>query len=231
MENNLWQIENRDKLLSFLMDSKKKITVLTVVMSNSSENNKIMLRKYIKSKSKIYKNVNFVYYVVKKNDFDTIIFKNEKNKNLNLLPNDNGYPRIWHLFDCDKCLGEIFNICDESELKQSDFVFNKLGEYYLNYKQPTNVRLNIQTNSSNSNNSNNHIQENIQKKEDVIPQVKIFEPSNQIIKEENNIDYINENKKLLEKIQIVQQQGEEFKTTFIKDIQKRKEKEKKRNKN
>ena len=104
---NLWHIANRDHLLSYLMNSEKKFVVLALVLIDEIESIKVMIRKHIKEKSKIYKNIMFLYYPLKKEDFGKI---------WELLPNDvDSYPRIYHLYDVDKMLGEVWNLKDKSK--------------------------------------------------------------------------------------------------------------------
>lgn len=223
-QQNLWHIANRDHLLSCLMDSKKKFVVLTLVLMNEDDSVKVMLRKHIKEKSKIYKNIIFLYYPLKKDDFGKI---------WELLPNDEAsYPRIYHLYDVDKMLGEVWNLKDKSKLVESEFLFKKFHKYYIDF-DPHSVKEEEQKSSSQSNQNNKDVvDENIEEHydEDIcnISGNEIGGKQNNQTEEVYKPDIATERKKLIEKIKFIQQSGEEFKTLFIKDIQKRKQKEKKR---
>lgn len=210
MTENLWHVANRDHLLSCLMDSSKRFVVLTLVLMNEDENVKVMLRKHIKEKSKIYKNIIFLYYPLKKEDFGKI---------WDLLPNDEtSYPRIYHLYDVDEMMGEVWNLKDKSKLVESDYLFEQFHKYYINFDpnfKKEEVKEQIQTKEKDDEQfyeiSGNDIQTNAQ------TNTQPYVP-----------DMATERKKLIEKIEFIQQCGDDFKTAFIKDIQKRKEKEKKR---
>lgn len=216
---NLWHIANRDHLLSCLIESKKKFVVLTLVLIDQEDSIKVMLRKYIKEKSKIYKNIIFLYYPLKKDDFGKI---------WELLPNDiDSYPRIYHLYDVDKMLGEVWNLKDKSKLADSDYLFKKFHNYYINFDPTQNNNQNNQESSNEKiNEETNETEKNNYENQQNQPNQQI-QPNQYTEPKQNKLDIVTERKKLIDKIQLIQQCAEEFKTSFIKDIQKRKEKEKK----
>ena len=66
--NNLLEIIKFDDLLKKLREGENKFIVLAVTLDETQESIKIMLRKFIKEKSKIYPKVTFLYYKLQKND-------------------------------------------------------------------------------------------------------------------------------------------------------------------
>lgn len=137
-QTNLGQPINRDDLLFHLMSGKGKFIVLTLVLLETNESIKIALRKYIKKKSKIYPNVLFLYYAVRNDDFGKI---------WDMLPNDpDTYPRVYHLYDVDKWLGEVWNLHDKNTIENElEYSFQKLHKHYINFVPPVNDPTNKKT--------------------------------------------------------------------------------------
>ncbi len=233
---NLLHIANRDHLISYLLDTKEKFVVLALVLIDTPDQTKVIIRKHIKEKSKLYPNVIFLYCSLKKDDCGKV---------WNLLPEDESkYPIICHVYDIEKKLGEVFKFKDRSSLSGSEFLFTKFHDYYINFnphakqkqeeiKQQQNQQNQHQTSTISDQDKQKQDNENVYDNENNVEDDEFYNISGNEIKKQNTQqiqevykpDIATERKKLIEKINFIKQAAEEFKTSFIKDIQKRKEKE------
>lgn len=120
MANNLWEIVNFDDLTRLLRNSEKKFLVLAVLNNDTKEHIRIMIRKFMKDKSKIYSKVTFLIYKAQKNDFgkmDPLLDKDQTK-----------YPKIFHIYDVRQVLSGTMSI-DNKEILEDDF--KEYHEHYL----------------------------------------------------------------------------------------------------
>lgn len=201
--SNLIQVINYDDLLYFLREGRNKIIVLTLVLINTDDNIKHMLKKFIKEKSQEFPYITFIYYIARQKDLGkvpaTILEKDE-----------NQYPKLCHIFDIDNLLGDITSIDNIKELDKS---FAKLKPKYEQWIHDQ------QKNTNNTENTDSIKEKQSVKEQQIIPE-----------QQENIIDPMKEKKKYMEKLMILKSKGDEYKIEFITDIQKRKQEEEKNKK-
>ena len=75
MAQNLLEIIKFDDLLKKLREGNDKFTVLVITLNNTETSKKIMLRKFIKEKSKIYPKVNFLYFQAQNSFYLQLVLK------------------------------------------------------------------------------------------------------------------------------------------------------------
>lgn len=103
MAQNLWQVVTYDDLLYFLRNGKDKLIVLSLVLRDTDEFVKKMIRTTIKKKAQEFPLITFIYYTVREDDFGRI----------SLLEKKTGqYPKICHIYNVTKLLNEITSIDD-----------------------------------------------------------------------------------------------------------------------
>lgn len=115
---NIWEIKNYKDIENILDIGKIVIIGLTVKENKNKE--KIIIRKFLKEKSKEYKNINFVYMNVGEFDFGK----------LNILDdNIDSYPMVYHLQ-----LSDILVHVKCADKQSLDESFKAVEEYYINEK-------------------------------------------------------------------------------------------------
>jgi hypothetical protein len=239
MTSNIWQIINYDDLYNFLVGESGRIVVLSLVLSNTDENIKRMIKKFIKRKANMYPNILFLYHVVKSKDIGRIsILEKDKSK----------YPKMCHIYDKTQLLLEVTSIEDIDDLYES---FEEVGDHYKNFTIETESKdktisnddtvidsddnnsvnndnvdnNNINNNNINNNDINNNINNNDVNNNNNNNGNNKLQINSQNRNKENNINPITEKKKILEKINLFRSKAEEFNIDFLKDIQKRKKEE------
>jgi len=122
MGDNLWHITSFDDLPVVLKNNQQNFVVLTIITNDTTEQIRVMLRKYIKEKSKLYPKVVFLYYKAQRNDFGNL---------KPLLDSDaTQYPKMFHLYE-----REILSFCAMIDCKEKlDESFEELNGPYLNGK-------------------------------------------------------------------------------------------------
>lgn len=240
MSQNLFQVANRDDLLFHLRGGEGKIIVLTLVLLETDDAIKTMLRKYIKRKSEQYPSVFFLYYNVRKEDFGKVG---------KLLPDDKKtYPRLYHIFNVVKLMGQVWNINKTNKsIGELDESFNILHNYYSEFdpnlnddqeeysdqKEESEEPDPIPVQQTQKPKKVNKQQVLVNKKPTYNLPKSINHPINQPINMQQNpnlpvqLDKTTEKKKLLEKIMLIQQKSREYQTEIINEITSRKKEEKK----
>jgi hypothetical protein len=217
MSQNLFQVANRDDLLFHLRGGEGKIIVLTLVLLETDEAIKTMLRKYIKRKSEQYPSVFFLYYNVRNEDFGKVG---------KLLPDDKKtYPRLYHIFNVVKLMGQIWNINKTNKsIGELDESFNILHNYYSEFDP------NLNDDQEEYSDLEPAPVQQTQKPKKVNKQVLVNKKPIYMQQNPNlpiQLDKMTEKKKLLEKIMLIQQKSREYQTEIINEITSRKKEEKK----
>lgn len=239
MTNNLWQILNRDDLLFHLRNGKNKIIVLSLVLLNTDQNIKTMIRKYIKRKAEEFSNIIFLYYVVRNEDIGRVG---------TLIPKDlEKYPTLYHIYNVTELLGEVTGIDDTKLIDQS---FKRMNEYYKNFDPNKN---NVQTDNNPSNpsnpsniedNDNNYDDNNKNDDNDDIDKIteantnanRVSNPNMTNEKFTSNqpqttddliVNPVLEKKKKLEKIALMKKKSDEYMAKFYEELAERKKNEEK----
>lgn len=217
---NIWHIDSFQKLISFLKNSKDKYIVLGIVLQNTPDRTKIMMRKYMKNKSREYSKhskILFLYYVVENEKYLT---------KANFLSKDlSEYPKMCHIFDGTHMMIEIKSI-DNSQIMDESFQIMK--EHYDKLPVDTDNFVNNVGNIGNTNNNNditNHIP--------VIPKNSNNSNNLNMIPNSTNTfvgqapikNTITERKKLLEKLGLIKEKYDEATLLLLEECQKRKKEE------
>lgn len=206
---NLWQVVNYDDLLYFLRNGQGKFIVLSIVLIDTNDKIKSMIKKFIKRKSVSFPNVTFLYYPKRKDDTA---------RKLSLLKgNNNEFPKMCHIYNVEELLLEVSTVDCIEILDES---FKKLEPYYIrDLKNPKsqndnseNAQQDHKTEISNASNSQ------YQTEQHSMP----AQSSNH-----NEIDMIAERRKLVEKIALLKEKAGEYNIEFLKECQKRKKEEEK----
>lgn len=193
---NIYQIMNYSDLIELLTNGIDEFIILTVVAPQTNATLKIQLKKYIKMKAKIFPNVTFLYYTIKKDDPEKISILNKNMSN---------YPKMCHIYNVTQLLTEISNI---DSMEAVDDNFKKVEGYYIE-------DLKCDEEAANTNHENEEeIQSTGNKKEEMRIQTSM--PTS---------DPLLEKKKNNEKLALFMKKIEDFNIEFLKDCKGRKEEE------
>lgn len=208
---NIWQIVSRDDLMYFLRKGVKQFVVLALVLSNTPKELKSLIKKIMKQKANKYKNVTFLYYTVRPEDFNKI----------SILDGDvEKYPKICHIYDVKDLLRYVNSIDGPECIEKT---FEGLDKYYLNDSEQSQQQLQ-QTQQPQQNKQHQQTQQNQQNQ----TQQYINNIQND---DQRPYDIATEKKKIHEKLEILEKHAEEFTTEFLKDCAHRKKKEEKKERN
>lgn len=205
-KNNIYKINNKKDLSSFFKkNGNDKHIMLSVILSNTSDIIKNMILSFMKDKSEIYPNVFFILLVIEEEDIGTIAnsFPRKKTE----------YPYIIYIYNNVEKLVDITSVTTLKALRES---FSVIAEYYdETNEEMTRTVTTIDSKSSSNNNNNETVQEN----------------NNNLVQKNNNncdeeIDYLEESKKMADKILLLIELKKKHDISFIKDLKKKKKKEK-----
>jgi len=224
MSENLYQIVNMDDLLYFLRGGKDKIINLTLVLLTTEEEVKRMIKKFVKRKSEQFQGATFLYYAVRKQDFKKISF---------LTDNVDEYPKMCHIFNINELLSEVRAI-DNTEILERSFQHPDIAQYYTRFgtiaRKPTsNVFMEDENGYDDDENyeeesDNDNMADMSNGSTKQIPVNKNLQGPTQVYQQQNPV---LEKKKLLEKLSLIRQKGEEYNMQFLEECRKRKKEEEK----
>jgi hypothetical protein len=183
MSDNLFQALNFDDLLFLLKQASNSCVVLTLVLVNTDDKIKSLLRKYIKKKSLEFPNVMFLYYAVRDSDFS---------RGISYLDNKEKFPKMLHIRNFTELLIELETINDLELVNTS---FEKLKELYNSYDK-----------------------ENTQDSK---------QDSKQDSRQDSKPDPELEQKRFIEKLNILSEKTRTFTVEFLEDCMNRKKEEEK----
>lgn len=206
MSKNLWQVVNYDDLLYFLRGGQKKFIVLSMVLLETDDNLKRMIKKFIKSKAAQFPHITFLYYVTRKEDFG---------RNSFLTKDPEEYPKLCHIYNVTEMLTEVLSI-DNIEIMEKSF--QRLEKYY-SQKEDNEIFQSEESERDEREPTQDNVQhtQNSQSVNANVPQQSLIP----------TINPITERKKLLEKLTLLRDKAEECSMDFLKECQKRKKEEEK----
>jgi hypothetical protein len=228
MADNLFQIVNMDDLLYFLRGGKDKLITLSLVLLTTDESIKRMIKKFVKRKSEQYPGVTFLYYAVRKQDFNRISF---------LTDDLSEYPKMCHIFNITELLMEVRSI-DNIDILNRSFQHPDIVAYYSKFglvsKKPVS---NVFEENENGYNENENGDEESDDFEDEQISTAVSGPTkvvNTSQSQQNPSQQFQlpqnpmlEKKKLLEKLTLIRQKGEEYNMQFLEECRNRKKEEEK----
>ena len=98
---------------------KGKITIIGLTVNENTREEKIMIRKFLKDKSRVYKNINFIYMNVQQEEYG----------GLNIIDSSiQSYPQVYHI-QYNDILVHV-KAADVQALKES---FNAVEQYYVDH--------------------------------------------------------------------------------------------------
>jgi len=220
MSQNIWQILNFDDLLYFIRKGAGKIVVLFLVLPDTEDNIKKIIKKIMKEKSVKFPNVLFLYYTVRNDDFKT---------KLNIIDKDlSNYPKMYHIYDRFDVFMDVSKI---DNIKVLEHYFKQADSEYLNSTNNINENANKNDNYKDKNNDNdNQFIENIDvtKNENILHDINNNEQYIDPNIEQNKQELlIKEQEKFAEKLLVLKNTADAYNFMFLDDIQKRKKEEEK----
>lgn len=125
-QKNMFEVDIND-LFYILRNSVDRYVVLAIVTPETNDHIRIMIRKYIKTKSKMFPHVTFLYFVLQKKDCGRASF---------LTNNLHDYPKLCHIYNVDNMMIDISAIDNVDIMEKS---FTKLAPYYAKQSQELNI--------------------------------------------------------------------------------------------
>lgn len=229
-QKNLFMVVTLEDLLHLLRESKGKHVALSVVIDETPDEIKSMIKRFIKVKSKIFTNVLFLYFIAKPKYFgrpDKII---PKDKSL--------YPAMHFIYNVEHLLASIMCINKLSELEAN---FKEcIEDDYIKHKQKLENNLNdddkdneyiedektshIESHGTVSNVTKQNVKPVDDQKESLIKAATMLKDQMKI-QEDNNKMELNNKKKLLDKLLLLKDKSLEYQMKFAEDILDRKKRE------
>lgn len=204
-QNNLWQLVTYDDLLYFLRKSKNGHVVLSIVLQNTPKEIKSIIKSFIKDKSKIYNNVTFLYYIARKEDLG----KNSlMNKDVSVYPflcciyDIKNILAIVHNIDCVQALNDCFGEVE------NDYIMHKKHIDDLNYDEIDIIEDDKQKQIAQQEQNAHAFKEQVKSQLDAYQQG------------------IEDKKRLLDKLILLKQKGEQYQLDILNEVGKRKKEEK-----
>lgn len=209
---NIWEIVALNDLIKILKEKEKQFVIVAITLDNTPIELVKIIKKFLKTYSKLYENLTFLYYNASVKDLGRI----------SLLNKDvNEYPYIYHIFDTSNIFVSV-NRANHNTIYEA---FNAVEEYYKKDLQ------NYLINKNNIKNNEN-ITDNTDKtdKSSIHINQDLHTVNSQQMKDDEEQAKMNrralEHQKLLEKITILENKKKDFNIKFLEDIQKRKKEEK-----
>lgn len=199
---NIWEVVNLNDLVKILKENEKKFVIVGLCLENSALEIKKSVKKFLKTYSKIYQNITFLYYNVSVKDLGRISL---------ITKNIDEYPFIYHIYDVSNIFVSV-NRANNDTMYES---MNAVEEYYKKDLQ-NQLSNNINKNDKNQNNINDDINNDDINNDDNINKVEY--DNNKVV----------EHQKLLDKLVIYEEMKKKHNINFLSDIQQRKKDEMKR---
>jgi hypothetical protein len=203
---NIWEVVNLNDLVKILKENEKKFVIIGLCLENSEIDIKKSVKKFLKSYSKIYPNITFLYYNVSVKDLGRISL---------ITKNVEEYPFIYHIYDVSNIFVSV-NRANKTTMYES---MNAVEEYYKKDLQNVQIKQNPILNNNDLNNDNDVNDNNL---------------NDDNLNDDNmkNLDYDNnkvvEHQQLLDKLVIYEEMRKKHNINFLADIQQRKKDEMKR---
>ena len=198
--------------------------MMAVIISHTPDIIKNMIVSFMKTKAEIYKNVYFLIYFVDEHDVANIAN--------NFPTKKSDYPYIIYMYDNSDKLLDVSSVTTIKALRES---FSIVEADYEDTFNTNNSPLLTPNSKNNSSGASNHSDTNLFSTDQ--QNKKFLNQSNNVPVNENDNendledeqDYLEENKKLADKILLFMEYKKDNDAVFIKDIQRRKKLEKKTN--
>jgi len=221
---NIAEVTHVEGIESLLKNSPTRFIILACTLKSTPNDTKIYIRKWLKTTSKKFSNILFLYFCASTKDLGK----------MSLLPDDvNGYPFIYHIVDVKNILVKVNNANSET-IRDS---FDQVKEYYIKDMEDSLVKGNNEDEEISDNecdDANEGIKSNKEDNtEDNTEDIKENIKGSEELKNDNMAKLIlkqremlqnsqTEQKKLVEKVEILNTSAEKFRKKFLKDIKKRK---------
>lgn len=137
---NIWEVVNLNDLVKILKENEKKFVIVGLCLENSVSDIKKSVKKFLKTYSKLYQNITFLYYNVQVKDLGRISL---------ITKNIDEYPFIYHIYDVSNIFVSV-NRANNDTMYES---MTAVEEYYK--KDLQNLILNNVNKNDNINNDDN----------------------------------------------------------------------------
>ena len=222
---NIWEVVCVSDLIKILKDSPQQFIILGIVLETTPKSNQVIIKKFLKEKSKMFPNMKFLYFKANQKDLGKISL---------LDKDDTKYPYVYHIYDTTNIFIKVHSANQQSLIE----AFNEGEQYYkknlqeyiamkqqvenMNENMNENVNVNLNNNEDMKNNKklekNNKTDDKKKSKDDNTPQINMEEWTKQQRELETQ-------QKIIEKIVTLQQRAKDFNLELLKDIQQRKAEE------
>lgn len=140
---NIWEVVNLNDLVKILKENEKKFVIVGLCLENSTTEIKKSVKKFLKTYSKLYQNITFLYYNVQVKDLGRISL---------ITKNTDEYPFIYHIYDVSNIFVSV-NRANNDTMYES---MTAVEEYYKKDLQNL-ISNNVNNNHNNDNNDNSYI--------------------------------------------------------------------------
>lgn len=202
---NIAQVTYVEGIEKLLKEGPTRFVILALTLDTTPLSTKIYIRKWLKATSKKFPNILFLYFCAKDDDLGK----------MNLLPEDTkDYPYIYHIVDTKNILVKVDG-ANPSTIVES---FSQVEKHYIKDLEKSLSNENNDdeiTNDDNDENNNEQNSENNNKKNEDMKKIMLKQRE---IQQNNKL----EQKKLMEKVNVLNECADKFRKKFLKDIKKRK---------
>jgi hypothetical protein len=211
---NIWEVVCVSDLIKILKDSPQQFIILGIVLETTPKSNQVIIKKFLKEKSKHFPNMKFLYFKANQKDLGKI----------SLLDKDETkYPYVYHIYDTTNIFIKVHSANQQSLIEaynEGEQYYKKNLQEYLAMKeqvenQNQNQKEDIDNNKKKENNNKKQGDEKKKIKVDNTPEVNMEEWAKQQSELETQ-------QKIIEKIVTFQQRAKDFNLELLKDIQHRK---------
>lgn len=201
---NIWEIVTLTDLIKILKENENKFVIVAITLESTPQNIIKVIKKFLKTYSKLYENLTFLYYQASDKDLG---------RSSLLVKNPDEYPFVYHVYNTKDIFVSV-NRANETTIYEAftaveEYYKKDLQAYLINKSNPIN-------NDDNENKSNIQINQNNMNGNSEIDE-KQSEMNRRAI----------EHQKLLDKIVLFEEKKKDYNIKFLGDIQKRKKDEQK----
>lgn len=216
---NIWEVVCVSDLIKILKDSPQQFIILGIVLESTPKSNQVIIKKFLKEKSKHFPNMKFLYFKANQKDLGKI----------SLLDKDETkYPYVYHIYDTTNIFIKVHSANQQSLIEaynEGEQYYKKNLQEYLamkeqleNQNEKQSEKEDIDNNKKKENNNKKQGDDKKKLKVDNTPEVNMEEWTKQQSELETQ-------QKIIEKIVTFQQRAKDFNLELLKDIQQRKAEE------
>jgi hypothetical protein len=201
---NIWEIVTLTDLIKILKENENKFVIVAITLESTPRNIIKVIKKFLKTYSKLYENLTFLYYQASDKDLG---------RSSLLVKNPDEYPFVYHVYNTKDIFVSV-NRANETTIYEAftaveEYYKKDLQAYLINKSNPVN-------NDDNENKSNIQINQNS------------MNCNLEIEEQQSEMDRRTiEHQKLLDKIVLFEEKKKDYNIKFLGDIQKRKKDEQK----